>query len=123
MKKKILFIHFRTGERDGVSIEIEKRAEVLKKLGHEIFYLSGFDPRAQGDNNINIIPEMDIKRRLPSFLRETFFDERILDRTLAWLLYQSEVEKIYSKMIKILKEINPDLIFVHNLFSLAYHLP
>lgn len=123
MQKKVLFIHFRTGERDGVSLEIEKRADIFRKLGHKVYYITGFDPRYKKDKNIFAVPEIDIKRRLPLFLRETFFDERILDKTLAWLLYQAEEEKIYTRVTKILKDINPDLIFVHNVLSLAYHMP
>jgi len=118
-----MFIHYRTGERDGVSLEIEKRATIFKELGHQVSFLSGFDPRYQKNKNIYLVPEIDIKRRLPSFLRETFFDERILDRTLSWLLYQSEEEKIFNQVVYVLRKVKPDLIFVHNLFSLAYHLP
>ncbi len=42
MKKRVVFIHFLTGERDGVSLEIEKRAEVFRKLGCDVFFISGY---------------------------------------------------------------------------------
>ncbi len=118
-----MFIHYRTGERDGVSLEIEKRAQLFRQLGQKVSFLSGFDPRYKKQKDIYIVPEIDIKRRLPSFLRETFFDERILDRTLSWLLYQTEEEKIYNQVVSVLRKVQPDIIFIHNIFSLAYHLP
>lgn len=123
--KNILFIHFRTGERDGVSLEIEKRAKILKDKGYSVYFLTGYDPRT-GDNcpySIELIPQLDIKRRLTNFLRESFFQKRILDNTLTWLIYHSEEEKIYRQVIKVLKRIKPSLIFIHNVFSTAYHLP
>ena len=39
--KKIGFISFRIAGTDGVSLEIEKWAEVLEKMGHHCFYLAG----------------------------------------------------------------------------------
>lgn len=121
MNKKILFIHFRSGERDGVSLEIEKRRQIFERLGYKTYILTGFDPRSSDD--IFLLKELDIKRRISSFLRETFFVEKILDDNLAWLIYHTEEKKIYSQTLKILKKLNPDLIFVHNVFSTAYHLP
>ena len=69
MGKKILIIHYRTGERDGVSLEIEKRRKVLTELGHEVKLLTGYDPRSSKDKKILVIRELDIKRRLSSVLR------------------------------------------------------
>ena len=39
--KKIGFISFRIAGTDGVSLEIEKWAEVLENMGHHCFYLAG----------------------------------------------------------------------------------
>ncbi|NTU72994.1 glycosyltransferase family 4 protein [Candidatus Roizmanbacteria bacterium] len=121
--KKILFIHFRSGERDGVSLEMEKRERVLTQMGHEVHFLTGYDPRAGKSNRIHLLPQLDVKRRMAAFLRETFFEEKILDSHLAWLLYQSEEEKIYRQTLKVLKTVKPDLIYIHNILSLALHLP
>lgn len=124
-KKNITFIHFRTGERDGVSLEIEKRAKILKRKGYSVSFLTGYDPRLNKKNDylIKIIPQLDIKKKLAGVFRETFFQEKVFDDNLAWLLYYSEEEKIYSQIIKTLKELKPNLIFAHNVFSTAYHLP
>lgn len=123
--KNVLFIHFRTGERDGVSLEIEKRAKILKNKGYSVYFLTGYDPRA-GDKcpySIELVPQLDIKRRLANFLRESFFQKKVLNNTLTWLIYHSEEEKIYHQVIKVFKRIKPSLIFIHNVFSTIYHLP
>lgn len=123
MRKKILIVHFRTGERDGVSLDIEKRRETLNNLGHKTVLVTGYDPRSRNSEDIIKIPELDIKRRLASVLRESFFYKKILDDSIAWLIFHSEEEKIYKQFLKIVKKEKPDLIFVHNLFSIGYHLP
>ncbi len=122
---KIAFIHYRSGERDGVSLEIEKRKKVLEELGHEVLLISGFDPRftKDGAEGIYCIPNLDIKKRLAAFLRETCFQEKILDNTLAWLLFHFEEGYIYERLSRILQKTKPDLVFVHNIFSHAFHLP
>src|SRR3990167_1025636 len=58
--KKALFIHFRTGERDGISFEIEKRAEILKEYKITPYFLSGHSSLPQSRTRI-IIPDLKIK--------------------------------------------------------------
>jgi len=38
---KIGLLHFRVGETDGVSLEMEKWKTVLQRSGHEVFYVAG----------------------------------------------------------------------------------
>jgi len=33
--------HFRVGETDGVSLEMEKWRKVLERMGHKVFFISG----------------------------------------------------------------------------------
>lgn len=37
----ILLAHFRVGETDGVSLEMDKWKWALESLGHKVFYLPG----------------------------------------------------------------------------------
>lgn len=119
--KRILFAHYRTGERDGVGLEIEKRAEVLRELGHKVYYLTGFE--AEGRKNAFVISEIDMKSNFSKFMREDAFYEKLLDEKLAIALYYQREAEIYKKIKLIFKKIKPDLVFVHNLFSHAYNLP
>lgn len=123
MAKKVLIVHYRSGERDGVSLEIEKRKEVFRMLGHDVITVTGYDPRGKKNKDLIVIPELDIKRRLASMLRETFFYKKIIDDSIAWFIFHSEEEKIYKQFLKIIRDEKPDIIFIHNILSTAYHLP
>jgi hypothetical protein len=38
---KIALCHFRVGETDGVSLEMDKWKKALEQNGHEVFYIAG----------------------------------------------------------------------------------
>lgn len=121
MKKRVALIHFRTGERDGVGLELERRAQLIRKLGGEVFYITGFD--AFKRRNAFIIPEIDFSSNLNKLLRENFFYQKILDEHLVVTLYSHLEHKLYKKIDKAFTKIQPDLAFIHNFFSLPYNLP
>jgi len=123
MKKRILFVHYRVGERDGVSLEIEKRAKIFQELGEEVYFLSGYDGKKR--KNSFVIKELDITSNLNRFLKESFFNKKkkVLDELTAMMLFFKLENVIHKKLNKAVKIINPDLIFVHNVFSHAYNLP
>ena len=56
--KKVLICHYRVGWTDGVSLEIEKRAQVLEDSGWKVSLLAG--PNSQGADYT--IDEMDFDR-------------------------------------------------------------
>ncbi|NOY14881.1 MAG: glycosyltransferase family 4 protein, partial [bacterium] len=118
---RVVFVHYRTGEKDGVSLEIEKRAEVFRKLGAEVYFISGFDGISR--DNVFIIKEFDIKTNHNKFLREDSFYQGLFDEGLMIALYFQFENKIYKKLNKAFLQIKPDLVFVHNMFSHAYNLP
>jgi len=53
----IALSHFRIGETDGVSLEMEKWKLILEKLGHKVYYLAG----SPGNTDAYIIPELHYK--------------------------------------------------------------
>jgi len=118
---KIVFFHYRIGERDGVSLEIDKRAQIFKKLGDEVFFVAGFNGGL--DNNVSVIKELDIKSNYNKFLREECFYKKHFDEDFLISFYFQLENKIYKKINTFLTQVKPDLIFVHNLFSHAMQLP
>ncbi len=54
---KIGMIHFRVGETDGVSLEMDKWKLTFEKMGHEVCYIAG----ESGLDDTHIIPEMSIR--------------------------------------------------------------
>ncbi len=120
---KIAFVHYRTGGLDGVSLEIDKRAEVLKELGHTVYYITGKHSGPQDKRKIITIPALSIKHpRALRLLTEVFYKQG-----QDYTDFLSDVQMLYTAVYKSLDrsfgKIKPDLVFVHNLFSHAYNLP
>lgn len=124
MKEKVLFIHYRSRERDGVSLEMEHRVGILEELGHKTFYITGNDGLGKGEESGTYqINEFDLKTTYNKFLRDTFFSTSLLDeQSVVSLYYQLETE-ICKKLNRVFESIKPDLVFVHNMFSVPFNLP
>ncbi len=114
-------MHYRIGERDGVSLEIEKRARTFKKLNTKVVLCAGVDGLKR--KSTCIIPELDLKNPEITNIREIMFgDGKVSEQDLVQR-YRELEEKIYKKFLALVKKEKPDLIFIHNLFSHAYNLP
>lgn len=120
MGKTVLICHYRIGRTDGVSLEIDKRASVLKELGWKVYLVAG----TGSDGADFIIPELDFDRKEVRKITNNSFgshpdytdDEYLIDdiRTLA--------SKIYKRMKEIVERVNPDRILIHNIFSHGRHI-
>jgi hypothetical protein len=119
-KKKIMIAHFRVGMTDGVSLEIEKRVEILKQLGYEYFLLSG--PKSK--NADYIIEELDFDRPNIASLTNSFFNPTIDDELIPSILLELDTIsiQIFKKLDSIIKKEKPDFIFIHNIFSHGRHI-
>lgn len=118
---RVLFVHYRSGERDGVSLEMEKRANLCQAMGAEVFFLSGYD--GLGRDNAKTIPLIDLRASYNTFLRENAFYHKLFDETTMLFIYAQLENKFVARLDKYLTQLKPDLIFVHNVFSHAYNLP
>lgn len=108
--------HYRVGETDGVSLEMEKWRRVLEDMGHRVFFISGTP-----DYGEIYIPEMSFHserfkkiennayRKLKDYKSEEEFKEDIL----------KEAKLIEEKLIKAVKENNIELLIPNNIFSLG----
>jgi hypothetical protein len=118
--KKVLISHYRVGMTDGVSLEIEKRVEILKKLGYESFLVSG--PKSK--NSDYVIDELDFDESHMASLTESFFDPNIKEELISPLLDELDIvsEKIKENLVKIIEKEKPDYFFIHNIFSHGRHI-
>ena len=121
MKKKVVFIHYRTGERDGVGLEIEKRVKVFEKLGFEVYLISGLD-NLKRKNAVNI-PLLDLRQKEIDLLRQTIFQKGDKKEVEVLKRYSTLEDKISEQFKKALLKIKPDLIYIHNVLSYSYNLP
>jgi|GEM_PF-5824416 len=118
---RVLFVHYRVGERDGVSIEIEKRAKIFKELGHEVFFLSGYDGISR--KNSWVFPEVNILDPQQQERRLNFFERFVWTLEEAEKEFQDEYTSLTEKIRGVFAIVQPDLVCVHNVYSHAYQLP
>jgi hypothetical protein len=120
-RKNIILAHYKTGERDGVSLEMEKRSRILQELGAEVFFLTGADGLER--QNSFVIEALEAETAYNRFLREQCFRQAHFDESaMVALYYQLEVE-IYQQIKQVFDRVEPDMLFIHNMFSHGCNLP
>jgi len=118
---KIAIAHFRVGETDGVSLEMEKWKIVLEKLGHEVIFLAG----SKGSTDAYVIDELHYKHPLNDKFVTNAYDE-LVDYESPNQLKQAILdfsEVIERKLIKFIENEDIDLLVPNNIWSLGWGLP
>ncbi|MGV8145454.1 MAG: glycosyltransferase [Alkaliphilus sp.] len=116
----IALCHFRTGETDGVSLEMDKWKKSLEKQGHKVYFISG---KRNGVDSL-VIEELFYKQ--PSndkFVRNAY--EKFTD-------YKTEIEFkndmleyakiIEERLISLIDEYKLDILVPNNIWSLGWGL-
>lgn len=120
LEKKVLICHYRVGWTDGVSLEINKRVEVLKNSGWKVFLLAG--PKSIGADFI--IDELDFDlseiRKITENAFEKLTDYKHEEDLLKDIIGISTI--IRKKLAEILDTLKPDFILLHNIFSHGRHI-
>ncbi len=119
--KNILLMHFKIGERDGVSLEIEKRAKIFRSLGATVHYITGSDGLKR--KNAYLIEELNAEAGYNRFLREQCFRQKHFDENTMLAFYYQLEFMVYTKLQQAFTAIQPDVVFVHNMFSHGCNLP
>lgn len=119
----VVFIHYKTHERDGVSIGIEKRTKLFKEMGFDVGYITGQDPEHE-IKNLQVIPELHFNHPEILKLRSLMFSQsEELTEEEAYSRYSAMRTKILLQLHTAFKKLQPELVFVHNMFSHGYNLP
>ncbi len=90
----ILLAHFRVGETDGVSLEMDKWKWALESLGHKVFYVSG----SAGSCEAELVPELHYSEPLNDKIIHNAYVERSDYRTESVLL--AEIDRQAEKIAK-----------------------
>lgn len=115
----ILLAHFRVGETDGVSLEMDKWRTVLEEMGHQVYYLSGSEKEGElylpelsylSVENTNFVNNAYIQ--LIDYIDIEAFKDSLLE-------YANRIE---TKLIEIIQGYNIDLIIPNNIWSLGWNL-
>jgi glycosyltransferase involved in cell wall biosynthesis len=119
---RIGFISTRLNGTDGVSLEVEKWAKVLRRMGHDLFYCAGeLGGYASGGT---LIPQLHFQHQSIVRLSRHAFDERV----------ESDGDKVRDEIYVQADEFRPplrhfirsnhlDLIVVQNALTIPMNLP
>ncbi|MCK4650830.1 glycosyltransferase family 4 protein [Candidatus Babeliales bacterium] len=120
--KKIAIVHYRVGKTDGVSLEIEKRKQILESMGHVVKLICG--PIQNGANFI--IDEFEFENPEIKRIKENSFknfSKNDLKPNQLLKKINSISQTIETKFLDYYKKEKFDIILIHNIFSLGLHLP
>ena len=116
----IALCHFRVGETDGVSLEMEKWKLVLEGMGHNVYYLAG----SLGNTEAYIIPELHYKDPVNlNFIENSFV--KLEDYTEEELkkAFEEYKEKTVNELEKFIAEYEIDVLVPNNILSRGWNIP
>lgn len=112
---KIGLMHYRVGETDGVSLEMEKWKTVLELMGHEVHFIAG---ELNGMDGFQV-PSLGMDNQKNLLIHSNAFEslETPLDQLKEMFnSYVAEIEKELMVLPKF------DILIVNNVLSLGYNL-
>ncbi len=116
----IALCHFRVGETDGVSLEMDKWKLILERLGHKVFFLAG----SKGTSVAYIVEELHYAHPINANIVENAYVE-LKDYTETQLMNKINdfASKIENKLTHFIKDNNIDIVVPNNIWSLGWGLP
>ncbi len=116
---RIGFISTRLAGTDGVSLETQKWAHVLRQMGHDIFYCAGeLDDETDG----MLIPEIHFQDSAAQALGAWAFGGNLPDPTLDRAL-QERAEVLKRPLRQFLTTYNINYVILQNIFAIPMQLP
>lgn len=117
----ILLAHFRVGETDGVSLEMDKWKSALQALGHNIYYLAGSQGNCQAEciEELHYLDAFNDQIINNAYVELTDFAD---DAELIASIHK-QAECIKEKIVQAITKLDIDIIVPNNMWSLGYHLP
>lgn len=119
---KIALAHFRVGETDGVSLEMDKWAQALEAMGHTVVYIAGSQGTCQ--RKTFLIEEMHYSSELCAKIKRNFYTE-LTDYTEETL--RQEIERVAAcvetKLVALIEQEQIDCLVPNNILSLGHDIP
>lgn len=114
------FVSTRIAGTDGVSLEIQKWADALEKLGHKCFYFAGECDRPPEISHIT--PEAHFKHPEIQELTKDLFDDYIRSPKTSRAILKLSFH-LKSEMYKFLRTFDIELLLVENALSIPMNIP
>lgn len=116
---RIGFISTRINGSDGVSLEIQKWAAILKQLGHELYYCAGeLNSSLEG----SLIPRMHFQHPDIKSLQPEIFGVERGGKKVSERITQLK-DELYRELKTFLQKYYIELIIVENAFSIPMNVP
>ena len=117
----IALSHFRIGETDGVSLEMEKWKLILEKMGHKVYYLAG----SPGNTEAYIIPELHYKdEENLKFIENAFVKlEDYKDENEFRTAIEAYTKRAEKHLEEFIKEYDIDVLVPNNIWSRGWNIP
>ncbi len=118
---RIALAHFRVGETDGVSLEMDKWAAVLERMGHTVVFIAG--SRGNTQRQTFIIDELYYKSDENAALSSAFYCDLggYSEESLKKGILQ-KAESIEAKLIDIIQKQRIEVLVPNNIFSLGHDI-
>lgn len=118
---RIALAHFRVGETDGVSLEMDKWAAVLERIGHTAVFIAG--SRGNTLRQTYIIDELNYQSVKNAGLKSAFYCnlDSYSEESLRNEILQT-AESIEVQLIDIIEKQRIDLLIPNNIFSLGHDI-
>ncbi|MCT4590099.1 MAG: glycosyltransferase family 4 protein [Carboxylicivirga sp.] len=116
---KIALCHFRVGETDGVSLEMDKWKKALEQNGHEVFYIAG----SSGNCEAEIIKSLHYKNEENLNIVQKAYGDDVngLEKELEKQIFDL-ADTIEKELLTIINTHKPDVIVPNNILSLGWGL-
>ena len=117
----ILMTHFRVGETDGVSLEMDKWKLQFEKMGHKVMYLAG----TEGTTKAEVVPELDFRSiNNLKFFRNCY--EKMSDYNEPYELVadmEDFSDELSKEIAEVIRNNEIDLLVPNNVLSLGLSIP
>ncbi len=117
---RVGFVSTRIAGSDGVSLEIEKWAEVLESMGHTCFYIAGQSDRPE--ERTVIIPEAHFRHPLILQLTSECFGRLIRTLETTKTIHET-IWRIKQLLRRAVEQLQLDLIILENCVTIPVNIP
>jgi glycosyltransferase involved in cell wall biosynthesis len=120
VSRRIGFVSTRFSGNDGVSLEAEKWAAVLERLGHVCFYFAGQSDRPAAYSRV--VPEAHFKHPDITEIHETAFTKRLRPPEMTRRIHQMK-DYLKEQLNAFVRDFDIELLLVENALSIPLNLP
>ncbi len=118
--RRIAFVTTRVHGTDGVSLEINKWADILERMGHTCFYIAGESDRPP--ERSEVIPEAHFKHPVIEEIYERCFGRRLRSATVSEQIHA--MTRILKEKLEVaLERFDIDLIIAENSVTIPMNIP